>query len=155
MILLFFMEETNFNRKVVTGMTPGEEYVEATTSTDKPLTEGVLDEGKAPAGQGIDATEIQTQVTPHSNKTFLQKMKVIRKEDLQNSAKLKGLVLRPLIYVSFPIIFFSGFMYGAIVCYFNVLNGTSSLILSKPPYNFSSSMVGLSYVSCLIGVFIG
>lgn len=65
------------------------------------------------------------------------------------------MILRPLIFFSFPIISFSGFMYGSIVCYFNILNGTASVILSSPPYNFSASMVGLSYLSCLIGVFIG
>jgi len=36
-----------------------------------------------------------------------------------------------------------------------VLNGTASLILSGAPYNFKASMVGVSYVSPLIGVFLG
>lgn len=39
--------------------------------------------------------------------------------------------------------------------WFNVLNGTASLVLGGPPYNFAASMVGLSYVSPLIGVAIG
>merc|ERR1712000_669100 len=68
---------------------------------------------------------------------------------------LRGMFLRPLIFASIPGIAFSGFMYGSIVCYFNILNGTSSLILADAPYNFPSSMVGLSYVSCLIGVLLG
>jgi MFS family permease len=38
---------------------------------------------------------------------------------------------------------------------FNVLNGTASLILSAPPYSFASSLVGLSYISPLIGVALG
>lgn len=91
----------------------------------------------------------------YETKPFLQRMALFRKEDLQKKNQLKGMILRPLIFLSFPVISFAGFMYGAIVCYFNVLNGTASIILSAPPYNFSSSMVGLSYVSCLIGVFIG
>lgn len=35
------------------------------------------------------------------------------------------------------------------------LVGTASLILGAPPYNFAASMVGLSYLSPLIGVAIG
>ena len=38
--------------------------------------------------------------------------------------------------------------------WFNVLNGTASLVLGGQ-YGFSSSMVGLSYVGPLIGVFLG
>jgi hypothetical protein len=82
-------------------------------------------------------------------------MALLRREDLQKKNQMKGMVLRPLIFLTFPVIVFCGFMYGAIACYFAVLNGTASLILSEPPYNFKSSMVGLSYLSCLIGTFLG
>jgi MFS family permease len=36
-----------------------------------------------------------------------------------------------------------------------VLNATASIILGGPPYNFAPSMVGLSYLSCTLGVIIG
>lgn len=36
-----------------------------------------------------------------------------------------------------------------------MLNGTASLVLGGPPYNFAASMVGLSYISPLVGVAIG
>ena len=64
------------------------------------------------------------------------------------------MVLRPLIFLSFPVIFYAGFSYGSNLVWFNVLNATSSLILSGT-YNFSASMVGLSYISPLVGVAIG
>lgn len=38
--------------------------------------------------------------------------------------------------------------------WFNVLNATASLILSAPPYNFSASMVGLSYLGPALGAII-
>lgn len=57
--------------------------------------------------------------------------------------------------MTFPVIFYAGFCYGSNLVWFNVLNATASLILSGAPYNFAPSMVGLSYVSPLIGVFIG
>ncbi|KAG7108439.1 putative MFS-type transporter like protein [Verticillium longisporum] len=38
---------------------------------------------------------------------------------------------------------------------FNMLNATSSIILSGPPYNFPPSMVGRTYISCFVGVILG
>lgn len=62
--------------------------------------------------------------------------------------------MRPLIFLSFPVIFYAGFSYGSNLVWFNVLNATASLILGGT-YDFSASMVGLSYVSPLIGVALG
>jgi len=62
---------------------------------------------------------------------------------------------RPLLFLSFPVIAYAGFSYGSNLIWFNVLNGTASLILGSAPYNFSTSMVGLSYVSPLLGVAAG
>lgn len=44
---------------------------------------------------------------------------------------------------------------GSTLIWFNVLNATSSLVLSSAPYNFSPSIVGLAYVAPLIGTVIG
>lgn len=41
------------------------------------------------------------------------------------------------------------------IVWFNVLNGTASLILSSPPYNFKPSMAGLAYISAWVGVGLG
>ncbi|KAI4718775.1 MFS general substrate transporter [Aureobasidium sp. EXF-10727] len=57
--------------------------------------------------------------------------------------------------LSWPVIFYAGFSYGSYLIWSNMLNGTISIILSSPPYNFSESMVGLSYLSGCIGVVIG
>lgn len=65
------------------------------------------------------------------------------------------MMVRPLLFFSLPSVVYAGFSYGSNLIWFNVLNGTASLILSAPPYNFSSSMVGLTYVSPLIGVACG
>jgi hypothetical protein len=154
------MEETNYHRAPLLAIEPdevlagdqGSESTEANfeTSTTEPKKQMPAVRG----GTGADTQQGSVHVT-YEKKTFFQKMALLRKEDLKKKNQMKGLVLRPLIFLTFPVIVFSGFMYGAIACYFNVLNGTASLILSAPPYNFSSSMVGLSYLSCLIGVFIG
>lgn len=92
---------------------------------------------------------------PLPRKTYLQKLYLFRPMDLRKPNHLKGLVMRPLIFLTWPVVFYAGFSYGSNLVWFNVLNATTSLILGGAPYNFKASMVGLSYVSPLIGVAIG
>ncbi|KAF5556092.1 transporter HOL1 [Fusarium napiforme] len=110
-------------------------------------------------GQGwewvLSSIDVVNGTVLPSSKTFLDKMKIFRSEHVQDSVPLKGMLIRPFKYFSLPIVVFCGFMYGAVVCYFNVLNGTASIILSAPPYSFKASSVGLCYIATVIGVFIG
>lgn len=148
------MEETNFYREELSVDSPDVlgSSEQATSGVD--TTETIPDkESQIPNVGGSDMGT--GSVGDYTRKTYLQKLKLWSKTDASRKPHWKGMVLRPLIYLSFPVISFSGFMYGAVICYFNVLNGTASLILSAPPYNFQSSMVGLTYVSSVIGVFIG
>lgn len=159
------MEETNYHRAPQLTVEP-EETVEALVtagdvSPGKSTQEGANPEknpraekqsSPASSTRAGDATAIKPT---GSRKTFVQKMALFRREDLRQENKLKGMILRPLVFLTFPVIFAAGFMYGSILCYFNVLNGTTSLILAGAPYNFSSSMVGLTYVACLIGISFG
>ncbi|TDZ35036.1 putative MFS-type transporter [Colletotrichum spinosum] len=147
----FFMEETNYRRLSVLD---AEVYTADTTPSSQE--KGGIKDHKPKSNSEGGALE-QTEPTPGgtSRKTFVDKLKLFNKGDFDHQASLRGMVVRPFLYLSFPVIVFSGFMYGAILCYFNVLNGTASLILSSPPYNFKASIVGLSYVSCLIGVAVG
>ncbi|EEU34751.1 uncharacterized protein NECHADRAFT_94856 [Fusarium vanettenii 77-13-4] len=85
-------------------------------------------------------------------KTFIQKMSLWQPSPGQNMLKR---AVRSLSFLSWPVIFYAGFSYGSYLIWFNVLNATSSIILSGEPYNFKSSMVGLSYTSCCIGVIVG
>ncbi|RMZ16756.1 hypothetical protein D0860_00893 [Hortaea werneckii] len=43
------------------------------------------------------------------------------------------------------------FLYGSSLIWFNVMNATASTIFSEPPYNFASSIVGLTYISPMLG----
>lgn len=88
-------------------------------------------------------------------KSFYNKLKIFDKQTLRYPNRLKDMFLRPLIFLSFPVIFYAGFSYGSSLIWFNVLNGTASLILSGQPYGFTSSTVGLAYLSPLIGITIG
>lgn len=154
-ILFFLMEETNYHRKPLLAVEPDDEStIEETAISagwpgDSVDPEKTVQNNHSSADVGVGRSET------FQKKTYVQKLALLRKEDLQRRNQLRGMFLRPLIFASIPGIAFSGFMYGSIVCYFNILNGTSSLILADAPYNFPSSMVGLSYVSCLIGVLLG
>ncbi|KAF7550228.1 hypothetical protein G7Z17_g5870 [Cylindrodendrum hubeiense] len=134
--LFLFMEETNYNR-VDTGV-PEAPLSSAGSSTEKPAAENPH---LAEIGE-VYATE----------KTFLQKMSIWQPSPGQNMIQR---ALRSLRLLTWPVIFYAGFSYGSYLIWFNVLNATASIILSAPPYNFGSSMVGLSYLSCCIGVIVG
>lgn len=133
LFLFFFMEETNYHRE----LSPRQKT-----------------EGKSSAGPPQAIAPIPNEMI-QEHKSYWSRLKVFDTRALRYPNHLKGMVLRPLIFFTFPVIFYSGFSYGSNLIWFNVLNGTASLILSENPYGFSSSIVGLCYFSPLIGVIIG
>lgn len=142
------MEETKFNRKA----TPL--HLNDTVDINKP-NEPSSDGKKEIESQTKSNVDVANGSVLSSSKTFLDKIKIFRSEHVRGSVPIKGMLIRPFKYFSLPIVVFCGFMYGAVVCYFNVLNGTASIILSAPPYSFKPSYVGLCYVATIIGVFVG
>ncbi|PCD30362.1 hypothetical protein AU210_010044 [Fusarium oxysporum f. sp. radicis-cucumerinum] len=147
-ICLFFMEETKYNRKA----TPL--HLNDTVDINK-ATESPSDGKKEVESQTTSNLDVVNGSVLSSSKTSLDKIKIFRSEHVQGSVPLKGMLIRPFKYFSLPIVVFCGFMYGAVICYFNVLNGTASIILSAPPYSFKPSTVGLCYIATVIGVFVG
>jgi MFS family permease len=136
--LFFFMEETNYNRKT-TGI-----VADLDTPPSEPAME--KDTEKNPTVLSIPTTEHGPP------KTFAQKLALWVPQPGQPMLQR---AIRSLSYLTWPVIFYAGFSYGSYLIWFNVLNATASIILGGPPYNFSPSMVGLSYVSCTLGVIIG
>ena len=88
-------------------------------------------------------------------KSYYDKLKLFSVGESRYPNRWTRMILRPLIFLSFPIIFYAGFSYGSSLIWFNVLNGTASFILSKAPYGFSSSIVGLAYLSPFVGMTLG
>lgn len=143
--LFFLMEETNYSRAVILGR-------EENGSTGASTPQEAVKDSETKAAPSPDAFEdTNPYIEAPTTKSYLQKLKLFRTADMKKPSKIGGMVLRPLIFLSFPVIFYAGFSYGSNLVWFNVLNGTSSLILGGPPYNFRASMVGLSYISPLIG----
>lgn len=152
------MEETNFVRPALAGIDQGS-VIEAQVSETAMVVPRTIDVEKTPQARSASpdpsAPSATAETTTYHETTYLQRMRLFRTQDLQKTIQLKSMILRPLKLLSFPIVVFNGFMYGAVICYFNVLNGTASVIFSDAPYNFRSSMVGLTYVACVIGVVLG
>jgi MFS family permease len=143
--LFFFMEETNYSRAVILGHEDHDG-----TGTNTPRDTFGYGEKKTLSDSKVNE-DSPTYIEPPKTKSYLQKLKLFRTADMRKPSRLGGMALRPLIFLSFPVIFYAGFSYGSNLVWFNVLNGTSSLILGGSPYNFRASMVGLSYISPLVG----
>ncbi|KAH7205804.1 major facilitator superfamily domain-containing protein [Fusarium redolens] len=138
--LFLFMEETNYIREPVSEVIPEVSFSKSENRNEK--SDSVV--ADTPAAENGEVYN-----TP---KTFIQKM------SLWQPSPGHGMLTRSwrsLKYLTWPVIFYAGFSYGSYLIWFNVLNATASLILSGEPYNFSSSMVGLSYLACCVGVVIG
>ncbi|KAK7215766.1 hypothetical protein V2G26_003769 [Clonostachys chloroleuca] len=139
--LLLFMEETNYNRPVMPSAT-----IQLTTQVTEQAADMKTDLNAESSSQAENG---EVHFMP---KTFLQKMSLWQPLPGQSMVRRAA---RSLKFLSWPVIFYAGFSYGSYLIWFNVLNATSSIILSGDPYNFGASMVGLSYLSCCIGVLVG
>ncbi|KAG9675500.1 MFS general substrate transporter, partial [Aureobasidium melanogenum] len=150
--LFFFMEETNYSRHSITGIAP-----DIGVQLERTSTALKMNEKDTRPDDGDLASETGSPATPDKfkRKIYFDKLKLWQKSDLQKDNHIVGMTTRPLIFLTFPVILYAGFSYGSNLIWFNVLNGTASSILGSAPYNFPASMVGLSYVSPLIGVAIG
>lgn len=146
--IFFFLEETNFSRSTITGVEePTKDDINASYSSKGADTE-------VKSSQDLPTAATYQEGLAGPTKTFWQKVRLFEPDAFSKPNRLAAMFARPLIFLSFPVAAYSGFFYGASLVWFNVLNGTASLILSGEPYNFAPSMVGVAYVSPLIGVFI-
>lgn len=148
------MEETNYHRKTLVGnemkkIEDGGPGTRESYAGDDAIEKGNLD---AELKLSTIANEKGRADDVPSAKSYYHKLKIFDKQELRYPNQLKDMILRPLIFLSFPVIFYAGFSYGSNLVWFNVLNGTASLILSGKPYGFSSSTVGLAYISPFIGM---
>lgn len=138
-ICFFFMEETNYDRaplemKISPVQTPGDvSPVGEKSDLEKSANADVT------TSQPVDPIPIES----YQPKTYLQKLKLL---DKPRPFRVGRMMVRPLIFVTFPVIAYAGFSYGSNLVWFNVLNGTTSLILAGPPYNFSVSPAQVIYL---------
>ncbi|KAI9740486.1 MAG: hypothetical protein M1834_005066 [Cirrosporium novae-zelandiae] len=144
--ILLFMEETNYDRKTVGIVeTSAPDLVAKSTAFDPEKGIKAAPESASALAEGKELAVVNI----YMQKTFLQKLSLM---DRPRPNMLWPRFKLTVNFFSWPVVVYAGFAYGSTLIWFNVLNGTASIILSEPPYNFSTSIVGLSYVSALIGV---
>ncbi|KAL1967169.1 hypothetical protein VTN77DRAFT_3460 [Rasamsonia byssochlamydoides] len=149
--LFFFMEETNYDRKTVVIVADSCQAASSASSAafERDNHDGKDVEKSPQQGSGNQEPVDTDSPITYKKKSYPQKLSLL-------SSREKNNVLRrawhALYFASWPVIFYAGFSYGSYLIWFNVLNGTASIILGSPPYSFSSSIVGLSYVACCLGV---
>ncbi|KAH6980644.1 major facilitator superfamily domain-containing protein [Ilyonectria sp. MPI-CAGE-AT-0026] len=95
-----------------------------------------------------------TSSIPESTKTYAQKLKVWGFRDPRQPNTFKFFLL-PFQLLRYSGISFAGLLVGGILSWYNVVGGSLALILSNEPYNFSANNIGLTYLSCVVGVTIG
>lgn len=144
-ILFFFFEETMYYRgRNVENIAAQEEVVAKAGGAVTP------DEEK----QAHVTSVASSQPIHRPKKSYVQRL-ALWTIIPEKPNELFAHMYRPLLLLRFPIIFWCGFQYGSNLMWFNVLNATAALILASPPYNFSSSYIGVAYVAPLVGVLLG
>ncbi|KAL2798149.1 MFS general substrate transporter [Aspergillus keveii] len=141
--LFFFMEETNYVREMPSMPEP---------AANSPVSAEQGGEKKALSADASSQSDPEVGVV-YTKKTYFQKLSILGPRQARNNMLRRA--WQTVYYLSWPVIFYAGFSYGSYLIWFNVLNGTASLILGSAPYNFSASMVGLSYLACCLGVILG
>jgi hypothetical protein len=69
-----------------------------------------------------------------------------------SNVEMLRMIYYPVLFIfQFPTVFWSGFLYGINLSWYNVLNGTTSPVLSAPPYNWSAALIGCVYTGPIIG----
>lgn len=155
--LFFFMEETNYDRGTV-----GVIYSNGNENANNSGGDVSTTTGEVAASISkpipVDVEKQASDTTAHGailkgeEKTFWEKLTIW---DKPRPFLMHWRAWQSLRLISWPVVFFAGFSYGSYLIWFNVLNATASVVLGAPPYNFKPSTVGLTYLSCIVGVCIG
>lgn len=148
--LFLFMEETNYARESSVGVVR-DEFVDTTLS---PIAGKEAKVALADNGMSASATNGSGVSAYPPVKTFLQKMALLNTGSGQPFL-MPWRAWQSIKFLSWPTIVYAGFAYGTYLIWFNILNATASIILGGAPYNFKPSIVGLSYLACIVGVIIG
>jgi hypothetical protein len=160
-IIFLFMEETKFDRtKYMSGNHIEGQPLPSVDQTPVELNIKEDIDGKQDADHdNVLATAILSHVSApldptdpgFKKKSRLARLKPIERKNLRGENRLIKLISRPIMLLAFPIIVYSGFIYGCNIVWLSVLNATESMVLSNRPYSMSTSTVGLTFIAPLVG----
>lgn len=160
-LMFILMEETNYDRKLRVSRDEDGNVINAITSnlsvanTNPHAIHSVtsrISEKQQHLGNQAFLIDESIPVEYPPEKTFWQKMSLT--SGFRKEFHLWDYMIAPFYMVQFPVVLWSGFLYGSSLFWYSVLNGTEATILGAPPYNFSAAMCGLAYVSPVIFVFV-
>ncbi|CDK27154.1 unnamed protein product [Kuraishia capsulata CBS 1993] len=151
--LFFFMEETNYTRPVPNEDDSDIEIVlsnvrdgTVTAVLSKQLSGRQQEKNLANANIEIVRENLELDSSIPLT-TYREKLRLYKSRDWR---WFKTFLIGPLKMAQFPVVLYSGFLYGASLFWYSVMNGTISSVFTASPYNFSNAMTGLVYVSPLI-----
>ena len=148
-ILFFGMEETMYFRHVTEGVQPA-----AHSPADQNAKQMHLDEKDGNVlGSSADSNEepvIYPYPAPRSLKSKL--MPFVKVPGRPSIKQMFYMMVRPLvIIVKFPCVAWAGFIYGINLSWYQVMNGTTSPVLSAAPYEWRSAYIGCIYAGPIVG----
>ena len=159
------MEETNWSRDHTSAEDLTEREQDHHISGNDHLRGDSLEEkdvakGDQRAKDGHNDLELQHSAgqgqTHYTHKTFRNKLKLVNSKGFKDVTlkSMFGQVIRPILYVRFPVVVFCGISVGCYQMWLSFLNGTESVIMTGS-YGFSTSMLGVPFVSPIIFALFG
>jgi MFS family permease len=156
-VMFFFMEETIYFRQdtasqaTIDGLVVDGAEGKRTVSSEK-NSSPVTAESTA---SGVPASVTAAQSNTESGNTSTRWSKYALFTLLPgrpSKVEILQMVYRPVLMIfQLPTVAWAGFLYGINLAWYNVLNGTTSPVLSNAPYNWSSAQVGCVYAGPIIG----
>lgn len=153
-ITLFFgMEETMYFRNTVEGVEAAPTPQQVPERDDEWSKHPKSKSDASPAISELSDVAIPLSTPPRSYTSKLKPFVLWGRPSVQ---QVVIMMYRPLmIIIQFPNIAWAGFIYGINLSWYNVMNGTTSPILTAAPYNWSAALVGTIYVGPIIGAIFG
>ncbi len=110
------------------------------------------DSSKVAGNAVVNTSPAASDIVQPPPRTYLQKLHLFRlMPDWPTIGQMFTMMYRPLvIFFYFPNVVWAGFLYGASLCLYQVGNATVGFVLGGSPYNWTSDMVGLSYLAGII-----
>ncbi|BEJ15009.1 hypothetical protein CspHIS471_0407760 [Cutaneotrichosporon sp. HIS471] len=146
-LLFFFMEETNYNRGT---SELSEKYDAAAVAVANDAESRHSDKDKDGETTVNVTVANDGQRTLVGNEWSYTKKIALYRERYASNKTMFAMAYRPFLYFRYPVVVWSGLLYGSSLVWYNVLNATASMLWTQN-YGFSASKVGLSYLAPTLG----
>jgi MFS family permease len=148
-IVFFFMEETMYFPSTLEGL---EDEAAAKQNSEPGAISSTSVVKKVESANKTETSVTGGAVFPNRRGYGKRLYPFSNMEGRPSTTRMFQSIILPLpIILQFPNIAWAGFIYGINLAWYNVLNATTSPVLSAAPYNWSTSQVGLIYLGPIIG----